>query len=476
MRQLPFRLALATTLAFAAATAMAAAQGPSPAMRARLDGFIKALGSGDPAVFEAYAKEAMTPEAYAKGTPEGRAAFVKEVADEFGAIQMNGAMRNNPDEVTLMISGPKTADEGRITLTVERDPPHRISAIQFTIGGGGNDDDRGSLPPVPVAADMSREALAAALDTYIADLARDERFSGAVAVAKNGEVIYEKAFGMAERRHSVPNRPATRFNLGSINKAFTKVAIGQLVEQGKLTFDATLGSILPDYPNADARPATVRQLLEHSAGLGDFFGDEFTNTPKSRFRSNADYVNFVARQPLTFPPGTNRQYCNACYIVLGGIIEKVSGMRYEDYIAKHVFEPADMTGAGFFASDSLAPDVAMGYTRQGGGDTWRANVHMHGATGSAGGGGYSTVQDLLAFDRAMRAGKLLGDKMTRWYYGLDDGQSIADGTIGIAGGAPGINANLESNATWAVAAAANQDPPAASALSQAIFRSLARGR
>jgi CubicO group peptidase (beta-lactamase class C family) len=442
------------------------AQALPPEIKERVETFVRAFGGGDPAAFEAIAREVFTPEAFARRTPDERRRAVEQVAAELGTLALQSVERTGPDALTLVVRGSKDV-EARIILTIEPDPPHRIRGVRMAVGAGPED---GQTPPAPVNARMTREELAAALDAYLQRLSSEQGFSGAVGVAKNGDVVFEKAYGLADRAAQRPNTPATRFNLGSINKLFTQVAIGQLVAAGKLAFTDTIGKILSDYPNEDARAATVKQLIDHTAGLGDFFGPEFDRTAKTRFRSNADYVDFVSRQPLRFAPGARREYCNACYIVLGAIVEKVSGRRYEEYMAEHVFRPAGMTGAGFFASDAIVPDVAIGYTRrlpEGGEGELRSNVFMHGATGSAAGGGYARIADLLAFDRALRNGALLNAEMTVWLFG-----SETDRGIGVAGGAPGINAVLESNGVWTVAAAANLDPPAAVRTGQAIMRGL----
>jgi D-alanyl-D-alanine carboxypeptidase len=289
--------------------------------------------------------------------------------------------------------------------------------------------------------------------------------------------VYQRAFGLADRERKIPATPSTRFQLGSVNKMFTKTAIGQLVAARALALTDTIGHLLPDYPNAEARAATVDQLLNHQAGIADFFGPAFDAASKTQFRSNADYYRFVAAQAPLFAPGARREYCNGCYIVLGAIIERVSGVRYEDYVAEHVFKPAGMTGAGAFQSDRLPSDVAIGYTRRSAtGDVpLHDNRAMHGAAGSAAGGGYATAADLLAFDSAMREGRLLDPAMTAWFLDAGPAQAgRAGGSIAIAGGAPGMNAILESGPTWAVAVVANLDPPAAAGLGLAISRALSR--
>jgi D-alanyl-D-alanine carboxypeptidase len=135
-------------------------------------------------------------------------------------------------------------------------------------------------------------------------------FSGVALIARHGEPVFHRAYGLANRSNATPNTTRTRFNLGSINKIFTQTAIEQLIAQDKLTRATTLGSVLPDHPQEVTRAATIEQLLEHTAGLPDFFGQEFSNTSKARFRNNADYYQFVASTPPLFAPGARNQYCN----------------------------------------------------------------------------------------------------------------------------------------------------------------------
>jgi CubicO group peptidase (beta-lactamase class C family) len=352
-----------------------------------------------------------------------------------------------------MVDGEK--EQGRILLGVERTPPHLITSIGVDIGGGA---DTGPSPEI--SGRMSPAEISAAIDAFFAERAARDEFSGAVLIAKDGAPVVQKAYGFADREQKRPNTLTTRFNIGSINKAFTQTAIQQLIAKGTLAMTDTIGKILPDYPSKDALGATVDQLLNHTGGIANIFGPAFDAAPKDQFRSNADYFRFVAPLPLTFPPGTSRLYCNGCYIVLGQIIETVSGMPYEDYITKNIFEPAGMRTAGWF--DDTAADVAMGYIRQGG--ALLPNKHTRGARGSAAGGGYATVADLLAFDIAQRSGRLIARRTAD--------ADAAQGGVGIAGGAPGLNAILESAGAWTVVVVSNFDPPSAQQVGSAIARRL----
>src|SRR5262249_43644411 len=171
-------------------------------------------------------------------------------------------------------------------------------------------------------------------------------FSGVALIARDGKPFFHEAVGLADRSFSVPNRSDTRFNVGSIGKAFTQVAIAQLAAQGKLAFTDTIRRHLPEYPSAAADRITIQQLVTMTSGLGDVFADKYDAPPKARLRPLADYLPLSAGEPLLFEPGADRRYSNAGYVVLGLIVEKVSGESYYDYVRRHVFDPAGMTDTG----------------------------------------------------------------------------------------------------------------------------------
>jgi len=433
--------------------------------------FFTALASGDGAAFEAMAQERFAPALLARRSPADRAQMVQRINGEFGTLSLGGIRVVN-DELSLMIRGSKGLS-GRIVLTIEPAPPHRITAAAVEVG---DDEPESPAPPVPITGAMAPAEMSRALDAYLAARASAGEFSGVVAVAKSGAAIFQHAYGLADREKKTPPAPATRFNVASIGKAFTKTAVGQLMAQGKLALTDTIGKWLPDYPNVKARGATVEQLLTHQGGVADFFGPEFAAAPKSQFASNADYYRYVSAKPLLFDPGTNRQYCNGCYVVLGEIVAKASGQRYEDYIAAHVFKPAGMIGAAFLRADALPADAAQQYSKElpTSNGQWVNARDAHGVTGSAAGGCYATAADLLAFDNAIRTGKLLDPKMTGWFL-EDDAPAAgarAKGGIGFAGGAPGTNALLETDDLWAVAVVGNLDPPASINVGMAIKKAL----
>ena len=441
----------------------------TPAMRARFEGIVAAFnGTGEE--LEKFVQEAYVPALRERATAQERKTFLDRVRADFGKIEITAVRRASPTRVVISVRG-ATGTRGTITFEHETAEPHKLTDLRFRLGD--DEEGRPALPPVPVDANMSAADLGKALDGYLATLVKDDRFSGSVLVARGGKPLFEKAYGLANRSDNVPNSTATRFNIGSINKHFTRTAIGQLVFAGKLSMTDTIGTHIPDYANADARKATLQQLVDMQGGLADFFGPDFDAAGKQRFRSNRDYFEFVAPKPLLFQPGTDRRYCNSCYIVLGEIIERVSGMPYEKYVTENVMKPAGMTTAAFIATDEIAPNVAVGYTRRFG-NALRSNVLTRGAAASAAGSAYAAARDLLALDEALRNGKLLDPKGTASFFELDAPPAgRVNVSSGYAGGAPGINAGVESGPQWTVIVLANLDPPSAEGLADAIYRALA---
>lgn len=333
------------------------------------------------------------------------------------------------------------------------------------------------LPPLAVGAAMADAEIARTLDAWLADLNRQGRFNGAVLVARDGREIYAGARGAIDADGGGPLNADTRFALASIGKAFTHVAVAQLMQAGRIAPDDTIGEVLPDYPNAASRGATVAQLLGMRGGVADIFGPAFRDTPKDQLASNHDYYLLVARQPAMFAPGEREQYCNGCYIVLGEIIARVSGQSYEDYVAEHVFAPAGMARSGFFRHDRLPENCARFTGRPQGPDGPLADVSsFHGVAGSAAGNAYSTLRDMLAFDTALREHRLLNADYTAQVLRGQPESGRARTRVGFAGGAPGVNTMYYGNGAWTLVVLTNRPPPAAEAVSQTVFPLLAGPR
>jgi D-alanyl-D-alanine carboxypeptidase len=182
--------------------------------------------------------------------------------------------------------------------------------------------------------------------------AMGEDFSGALLVARRSRVVLTAVRGLANRERALPNTLRTRFRVGSMDKMFTGVAVMQLVQAKRLDLRAPLATWLPDYPNVDfARSVTPHHLLTHTGGAGEIFGPEF-DLHHDRLRDPADYVALFGRRPAEFAPGARWEYSNYGYILLGRLIEVVSGGDYDAYVRDHVFGPAAWTAP---ASSRKAP-------------------------------------------------------------------------------------------------------------------------
>lgn len=316
------------------------------------------------------------------------------------------------------------------------------------------------------------EALAA-LTTHVDELAKKDEFSGVVLVARHGEVLLQKAWGLANREAKTPATLDTRFRLGSMNKMFTSVATLQLVEAGKLSLDDTIGKILPDYPNKDvASKVTVRHLLTHTGGTGDIFGPDFEKN-RLTLRELGDYLKLYGSRGLDHEPGAEFRYSNYGFVLLGALIEKVTGMSYYDYVRSHIFQPAGMTSTDSLTEADAVPNRSVGYMKGPGG--WVPNTDTLPWRGTSAGGGYSTAGDLLRFAQALESGKLISKASLTaattpykedYGYGFGINEEGPLKSYGHSGGAPGMNGDLRifPQSGYVVISLSNLDPPAATRL------------
>jgi D-alanyl-D-alanine carboxypeptidase len=372
---------------------------------------------------------------------------------------------------------------GLLVLTVKAHRGGR-SAVVLLAADPARPDQLGEAHLMPMDdpalyADWPRTAVSQAelkrrIHAALDRLVRSNDFSGCVTVADGGKTVFDECRGLAERNFGVPIDHETKFHIGSIDKMFTAVAVAQLVEAGKLSWDATLGQLIPEYADhAAAKEITVWQLLHHTAGLGDVLVPEYF-AHREQFKEPADFLALIARQPKVGEPGKEWSYSNAGYLLLGRIVEKVSHERYVDYVEHHVFAPAGMKASGFDTLDDITPKLAVGYFHDGlFSSDWKADWMKIPFKGDPAGGGHSTNADLLRFAQALRAGKLVRpatlDKMFdgavpagpgSYAAGFGDRLSHGRHVRGHAGGIEGTDANLQM--VWgtdaAVALTSNQGP------------------
>lgn len=420
--------------------------------------WVKAFNSGSADTMEAFAQANYTAEALQRRNVAQRRSMFEQIRGTHGALRVGDISADN-GQLRLSVQ-PERGEALQLTFTIEPAAPHRIAGLGIDIGGGHRERGPG-LPPLKLPTDF-----ATPLDAYVRQI---PEFSGSVLVAKDGKVLFEKAYGLASRRFGVANKTTTRFNIGSITKGFTKVAIGQLAQAGKIKLDVPVVAYLPDYPNKEvAGKITIQQLVDHTSGLGDVFTPRFREMNSSRFVSPKQFVDFFASDALKFEPGKGQSYSNYGYTVLGAIVEAVSGENYYDYIQKHIFDPALMTGSGFVDARKPIPEIAIGHMKVDG-ELLESTFTRPSLRGIPAGGSHSNTRDLLLFDRALRAGKLLDEQRTRWWF---NGPPDTSGAW--AGGSPGVNAGLASDGTWTVVVLTNIDPPTGEQLAEKIYAAVAR--
>jgi CubicO group peptidase (beta-lactamase class C family) len=367
--------------------------------------------------------------------------------ERLGKLELLQLIGSSESAITVQV---KSSEGGlaEFTFELESASPPALKSIRV------EDLERGQADKVPADPKPSNAEWGAAVDHYLSQAAAQDQFSGAVLLARGDQVVFEKAYGFADKAAKSFNRIDTKFNLGSINKIFTNIAVHQLARQGKLSLEDKIGKFLPEYPNKDAAvKVSIGHLLAMTSGIGDFFGERYEKMAKDGLKTIGAYLPLFADRPLEFEPGSRSRYSNGGYIVLGAIIEKITGGNYYAYVKKNIYAPAGMKDSDWFEKDKLPANTALGYTYQdrpvvGPHDARNPNYSTLPGRGSSAGGGYSTARDLLAFVKAMRNGVLSTPDFN------------ADG-LGIAGGAPGINAIVESGRDSVIIVLSNYDPPAA---------------
>jgi CubicO group peptidase (beta-lactamase class C family) len=260
----------------------------------------------------------------------------------------------------------------------------------------------GAAPEARVGAPAPVQA--GAIDGLIASYKEKGLTDANVLVAKDGAPVFRTSFGLANREWEIPNAPDVEFRISSMTKQFTAMAILQLAEHGKLGLDDPISRFVHDAPPA-WRGVTIRHLLTHTSGIPDHTSLPEWGAQTWMARDPEDLIRFLRDRPLDFAPGSKSQYDSAGYVILGFIVQKVSGQSLSDYLSAHVFTPLGMKHTGFVGYQ-IVPHRASGYEREGERevlDTWRSGIRNSGA-----GGIYSTTDDLLTWDQALYEPKRLG--------------------------------------------------------------------
>jgi CubicO group peptidase (beta-lactamase class C family) len=344
-----------------------------------------------------------------------------------------------------------------------------------------------------IAEPMSESDMIVAIERQLDGLAAEGDLSGVILIARDDRILIERAFGMADREAKIPNTLDTKFGIASVGKMFTAVAITQLAEAGKLSFDDTVEKVLPDYPNKDVGSrVTIKQLLTHSAGMGTFFespgfvmGKEFPNTTAE--------IEVYKDEKLFFEPGTRWRYSNAGYSLLGAIIERLSSKTYLEYIRENIFKPLGMRDTYTNSPGKAAPNSSVFYTQSDndplGLESYIADRNFAAAMASSFGGCCSTARNMFRFLRAYRTGQLLGPQMTdalfsykvntspketqRYAYGAFETDFNGEIVRGHSGGSR-VDVRMLWNSGYTVIVMTNQFPPVASTISSDIVNFITR--
>lgn len=391
--------------AHAGGTAEAAVPLTATAVGRLAAGWLSAFNSADSATLTEFIGASFAPSALG-----GRPVNAAVTRERWRALNLGQARVVRVDSITdstisVLVHHDLVDGWGHLNLRTRGGIKPQVVALQLT---------RMEAPPPDLAAHgrLSDEQIAASLDHFVTHLVRADRFAGAVGMVHNGRVVMTRAYGLADRARGVPNTTDTRFELASVGKMFTAVTIAKLVQQGRLTYEDTLGKWIPDYPNPTARRlVTIRHLLTHSSGVREFFmNPAYDALDKDSVATQPleSLFPYFATDSLEFTPGSQARYSNSGYLLLGIIAERATGKPFGQLYRETMFEPAAMHATWNAASAQPRP---VGYTWYGpmralDPSTLRI-AKDEPAVGSPAGGGISTVGDMTKFAASLLEGRLV---------------------------------------------------------------------
>ncbi len=299
-----------------------------------------------------------------KGTRSDHATFVKEHFSqrfqEFAFVQDHAQIleRLSQDLKGADLRAFKSAEN---SVELEFGGSNSVLTVKLILSADGMPKIDGMMvvpgEPSDVAPTMrpnsSEVELIASVRSELEKRTAEDRFSGAVLIAKDGKPIFEAAYGYADRENRNTNAVDTKFRFGSMGKMFTGVAILQFVEAGKLGLEDPISKYLPDYPNKEVAAVTIYQLLTHTGGTGDIFTPEY-EAHREELKELSDYVALYGNRGVQFKPGTDWDYSNYGFVLLGRIIEVVNGQTYYNYVRDHIFKPVGMDSTDNLPEDQHA--------------------------------------------------------------------------------------------------------------------------
>ena len=443
---------------------------PAETAAQRFVAAFNAAGSMEPFIASAFSSVSLGREpASARAVPFDR------LRQQSGGFTVLSSNPQGERMVEMTVATRRGGKFGRVVLFTSSKEPGKIADL-FVLPA--RDPKRVAAEAFPTSA-VAEAAVPGLVKRRLDALAEEDGFSGAVLVAHRDKVLVKEARGLADQTWNIPNRVSTRFHIASVGKMWTAAAVMRLVEQGKLSLDDSVARWVPSFPHkAAGEKITLRMLLQHRGGLGEWDG-----------RRLGQLSSAEAAATMTDPPGEPDKafsYSNAGYVLLAAAAEAASGMPYERLIEELVFRPSGMTRSGLWPVSAIVPDRATGYLRPpedllGFGPRF-ANDQFLGAGANGSGGGYSTVDDMLVFNRALATGGLLApatvrsmieqsvefagaQRPSRYGLGLNLTDCAGVPTLGHGGG--GQNSGVSSvtyaslDGEWTVIVLSNYDPPAA---------------
>lgn len=256
-------------------------------------------------------------------------------------------------------------------------------------------------------------------------------FSGCISISQKDRILYQKAYGYADLPNKVLNNMDTRFATASAGKVFVAVGILQLVEQGKLHLEDTIGALLDlDWEQIDTE-ITVMQLLTHTSGIPDYFDesvmteyeDLWVDFPNYRIRSNKDLLPLFIHKPMMYTKGSRFQYNNTGFVVLAMILEQITGMEFDKYLENSIFVPCNMAHTGYYELDRLPARCAANYIFDRERNDFRTNIYSVDAKGTGAGGAFTSIGDIRLFWKNLLSYKLLSPVMTENMLSRHSGES-----------------------------------------------------
>lgn len=448
----------------------------------RVGHLLEVLQRDDAEFTRAFVESAFAPELLAGASLDEYVLELTSLSEALGDFELGGVMRTG--EIVVVLTA-ESGGEHKLTIGIEHDEPYRLTGFRVEEGGAGarsgGPGGGGSAEGVrrrsggPGRGPGSRAVKppelsdVAAFETWIDELVADDRFSGVIYAVKGGRPAYERAVGMADRERGVANSVDMPFNVGSITKLFTRVLLAQLLQEGRVELDDPMGKHLAGFRPDVARSVTLRHLTTFQSGLPEIFSlDEFRNRD-SKWVDLSPYLEALADKELLWEPGTRTSYNNANYVVLGAVIEAVTGESYYELVRKRFFEPLGMTGSSFARRADDSTRRAKEYTS--GPEGW---LPVDGLTdrGIPAGGSYSTARDLVTFVDALYDLRFTDEKHTALAL-TDFASTELPMTLGDAGGSEGTSALVIWNRTTEdyLVVLANADMPIAETVGGAFFRS-----